>query len=144
MNKFLCYFLLGITLLSSNMFAQPKEADILTTFQELLEKMSSSGNKEAKRILSKAKENDGKIILTYDQMKALIVKWDPNLKSKFEESIHTAEIKKIKEEFEALLAEKVKEENPEAVAIAQAAIKEKGKMDFSIKEMKRYISKWKK
>ncbi|MCM8537745.1 MAG: hypothetical protein NE334_17520 [Lentisphaeraceae bacterium] len=144
--KFLNILLISCLLFSTVVLAEKSvnstSEKLLADFQKLLIEKNESGDSEAQLILAKARQNKGKIALSFDEMKKLMIKWQPTSKKLFEAGLYADEVQKVKEQFEALLAAKIKSLDDEALEISKKAQESKGKMTFSVKDMKRYISKW--
>ncbi|MCM8530952.1 MAG: hypothetical protein NE330_07315 [Lentisphaeraceae bacterium] len=144
--KFFNVVIVSCLFLSSVVFAEKSGSSVseklLVDFQKLLIQKNESGDSEAQLILAKARQNKGNIALSFDEMKKLMLKWAPESKKIFDAGLYADQVKEVQKQFEALLAEKIKSLDSEALEISRKAQESEGKMVFSVKDMKRYISKW--
>ena len=145
--KNLPLFLLIFSLLVLS--AKADDADvrksILVKFQQLLELKLGQGDESARELAERARDKAGNLQLDLNEMKKLMVKWDPGSKKLFAQ-LETKEEKlnKIKEEFETLLKQKLDAEDPLALIIAEKGEFNNGKLELTVRQMKELISKWEK
>lgn len=145
--KNLPLFLLIFSLLVLS--AKADDADvrksILVKFQQLLELKLGQGDESARELAERARDKAGNLQLDLNEMKKLMVKWDPGSKKLFAQ-LETKEEKlnKIKEEFETLLKQKLDAEDPLALRIAEKGEFNNGKLELTVRQMKELISKWEK
>lgn len=141
--KFLNVLMISFLFFGLAAFADNSVSEkLLADFQRLLIEKNESGDSEAQLILAKARQNKGNIALSFDEMKKLMIKWQPESKKVFDVGLYSKQVKEIQKQFEALLAEKIKSLDDEALEISRKAQESDGKVVFSVKDMKRYISKW--
>ncbi|MCM8542262.1 MAG: hypothetical protein NE328_18480 [Lentisphaeraceae bacterium] len=145
--KNLPLFLLIFSLLVLS--AKADDADvrksILVKFQQLLELKLGQGDESARELAERARDKAGNLQLDLNEMKKLMVKWDPGSKKLFAQlESKEDKLNKIKEEFESLLKQKLDAEDPLALRIAEKGEFNNGKLELTVRQMKELISKWEK
>lgn len=116
---------------AQSVVAEKDEASLLKIFQKLVEERAQVMDPEALEIKERAQKNGGKFDLSHEALKELVAKWsaeDPP--------------SKVTTDFEKLLYQKVRENEPEAVRIYQQAVKSGGQLALTYPRMKELVTKW--
>ena len=150
MNKKIkkCLFILSFLIIGSTYGEQSEEdvkKTILSSFQQMFELKLGQGDKLAQELAEKAKAKAGRLDLEMAEMKKIMLKWDPSSKKVFTKLKSTKErVEEVKKEFEEILKKKVKEEDPQAIRIAEKGEANGGKLELSVRQMRELIAKWEK
>ncbi len=143
-SLFILSFLIFGTVFAAESEEEVKKK-ILSSFQQIFELKLGQGDRMALRLAEKAKNKAGRLDLDLDDIKRYMLKWDPASKKLFSElKTVKAKVEEVKKEFEELLKKKVKEEDPEAIRIAEKGEANGGELEFSVRQMRELISKWEK
>ena len=143
-----CLFILSFLIIGSTFGGESEEEikkTILSSFQQMFELKLGQGDKLAQELAEKAKAKAGRLDLEMLEMKKIMLKWDPAAKKLFNKLQTTKEkVEEVKKEFEEILKKKVKEEDPQAIRIAEKGEANGGKLELSVRQMRELISKWEK
>ena len=117
---------------------------IIKMFNEKLAMKVNQGDKEAVQLAKESQANAGKVIIEFERMKKLMLKWDSASVAEFKKLPTKDEvILVVKDQFQSLLQKKVDAKDTEALKLAEQG-KRNGRIDLSVGEMKEYITKWSK
>ena len=120
--------------------AQQKK--IIKLFNEILALKVNQGDKTALQLAKESQDNAGKVIISFERMKELMLKWDSSTAGEFKK-LPTKEEKilVVKNQFESLFQKNVEAKNEEALKLAEQGARN-GRLDLTVAEMKNYIAKW--
>lgn len=116
--------------------AQDQQADdtrvLVEAFKNLVTQKAQAQDPEAVAILERAKKNGGNFDITMEQLKGYVKKWSPKKLTP----------EQLVAEFQRVLTLKIKQGNPEAVAIYKQVVKDGGKLSLTEERMRQLLAKW--